>query len=197
MSVAELQTQIQVLQIAGVLWGAIFIIWAISAIGSKRTVRDQGDWRSRLSLWVVAAAWWLLFSQGVIRGPLAKHLISPSEGSDYAGLGLTILGLGFALWARIYIGRDWSGGVTLQEGHKVKRGGPYAIVRHPIYTGFMLATLGTAIIYGTAGGLLSALMVMGAWGYKSHLEESLLIAQFGAEYEQYRREVKGLIPFVW
>ena len=77
------------------------------------------------------------------------------------------------------------------------RTGPYAIVRHPIYSGFMLATLGTAITLGQVGGLVSLALIVISWGYKARLEESFMIEQFGAEYEEYRRHVHGLIPGIW
>jgi protein-S-isoprenylcysteine O-methyltransferase Ste14 len=69
-------------------------------------------------------------------------------------------------------------------------------VRHPIYSGFMLATLGTAVMQGELHGLLALALIVTVWGYKSRVEERFLVKQFGGEYEQYRR-VKGRIPFVW
>ena len=87
--------------------------------------------------------------------------------------------------------------ITVQENHKLIRQGPYAIVRHPIYSGFMLATLGTALILGEIGGLISVALIVIAWGYKAHLEESFMTEQFGSEYEDYRHNVKGLIPGIW
>ena len=70
-------------------------------------------------------------------------------------------------------------------------------MRHPIYSGFMLATLGTALILGEIGGLISVALIVIAWGYKAHLEEAFMIEQFGNEYEDYRHTVKGLIPGIW
>jgi protein-S-isoprenylcysteine O-methyltransferase Ste14 len=75
--------------------------------------------------------------------------------------------------------------ITVQQDHKLIQRGPYAIVRHPIYSGFMLATLGTAIILGEIGGLVSVALIVISWGYKAHLEESFMIEQFGVEYEKY------------
>jgi protein-S-isoprenylcysteine O-methyltransferase Ste14 len=179
------------------LWGAIFVLWAISGFTSKRTVSTQGGWRGRAPLWGVWLGWFLLFNNGSNLGLLNARFVPDTPAIAFTGLALTIVGLVFALWARVYIGRDWSAGVTLQEGHKIARTGPYAIVRHPIYSGFMLATLGTAIALGRIAGFVGTALVMGAWGYKSRMEERFLIENFGAEYEQYRRNVKGLIPFVW
>jgi len=87
--------------------------------------------------------------------------------------------------------------ITVQEDHQLTRTGPYAIVRHPIYSGFMLATFGTALAIGEVGGLVSTALVVISWGYKSRLEERYMIEHFGTEYEQYRQQVSGLIPGIW
>ena len=183
--------------IVGPMWLAIFIIWAISGLTVKDTVRSKSDARARLLVWGVMLAWFLLFDQNFRPGILAKRFIPMGPAAAYTGLALTVAGLGFALWARIAIGRNWGGAITVQEGHKVIRNGPYAVVRHPIYAGFMLATLGTAIVFGQVAGLISTALVVLCWGYKGRLEEHFLIEQFGPEYEQYRRDVKALIPGVW
>jgi len=153
------------------VWTAIFVLWAISSIMSKPIVRTQDDWRGRAALWVVMLGWFLLFNNGFNLGPLDARLIPDTPAIAYTGFSIAIVGLAFAVWARVYIGRDWSAAVTLQEGHKIVRTGPYAIVRHPIYSGFMLASLGTAIALGPIAGFVGTALVMGAWGYKSCMEE--------------------------
>jgi protein-S-isoprenylcysteine O-methyltransferase Ste14 len=178
------------------LWMAVFVVWAISSLASKRTVGSHSEWQSRVAVWVVGIAWWLLFIRPP-SGPLALRLVPAVASAQLAGFILTVAGLGLALWARFYLGRNWSALVEMKEDHQLMCGGPYAIVRHPIYSGFMAATLGTAIAVGELHGLISFVLVLVAWGYKSRLEEKALIGQFGQEYEKYRGRVKGLIPFVW
>jgi len=87
--------------------------------------------------------------------------------------------------------------IQAERGHRVISTGPYAIVRHPIYSGFIVATLGTAIAHGDVAGLVATALVAICWASKARLEESFMIEKFGAEYEDYRRHVKGLIPGVW
>lgn len=183
--------------VIGTMWLAIFIIWAISGLSVKRTVGSSSDTRARISLGGVLIGWFLLFYQAIQPAPLRERFVPYGPAAAYTGLALTTVGLGFALWARFTIGQNWGRLITVQEGHKVVRTGPYAIVRHPIYSGFMLATLGTAIAHGEVAGLIATALVVICWGYKSRLEERFMIEQFGAEYEQYRREVKGLIPGIW
>ena len=115
----------------------------------------------------------------------------------YVGLGVTVAGLAFAVLARFYIGKNWSALIQVKEGHELIQTGPYGLVRHPIYSGLMLATLGTAIAYGELSGFIGFILVVAAWGYKSRLEEAAMAEQFGAQYEKYRSQVKGLIPFIW
>jgi len=183
--------------IVGPMWLAIFIIWAISGLTVKTTVGSRSDARARLLVWGVMLGWLILFSPGLRQGLLGERFVPMGPAAAYTGLALTVVGLGFALWARFAIGRNWGGLITVQEGHKVVRTGPYAVVRHPIYSGFMLATLGTAIVFGKVGGLVATALVVLSWGYKSRLEERFMIEQFGAEYEDYRHHVKALIPGIW
>ena len=177
------------------LWIAMFTIWFITGISLKPTVRAASETQAHVSVWIVWLGWFLLFSQHP--GSPNIQLFSRSPLRGYVALVITAVGLLFAIWARFTIGRNWSGMVTLTEGHELIRKGPYSIVRHPIYTGLMLATLGTAIAYGGAAGFLGFACVAGSWAYKSRVEEKLMVEQFGEEYEKYRREVKALIPLVW
>jgi protein-S-isoprenylcysteine O-methyltransferase Ste14 len=87
--------------------------------------------------------------------------------------------------------------IQVKEGHELILTGPYALVRHPVYSGLTLATLGTAIVYGELSGFLGFIMAVAAWSHKSRLEGSAMAEQFGTQYETYRAHVKGLVPFVW
>ena len=115
----------------------------------------------------------------------------------WIGAALTVAGIAFAIRTRFHIGRNWSGFVTLKEGHTLVRTGPYALVRHPIYKGLLLAVLATAIVHRALKGLIGFVLLLIEWKRKSLVEDRLMIEQFGAEYFQYRREVKGLLPFLW
>ena len=175
----------------------VFFLWAITSITSKRTIELKSRGSAGVTNWIVGAAWWLLFSHGFRNPVLMRRVIPMSNVVTYLGLAITVTGLAFALWARFYLGRNWSPVVAVMEDHQLIRSGPYAIVRHPIYSGFMFATLGTALAFGEISGLIAVALIVGGWGRKSRLEEVSMLDQFGAEYERYRREVKALIPLVW
>jgi protein-S-isoprenylcysteine O-methyltransferase Ste14 len=109
---------------------------------------------------------------------------------------LAALALAFTWWARLYLGRLWSSSVTKKADHRVVDTGPYAIVRHPIYTGVLAAIYATAVLKGEAIGIFGGLlMTLGFW-LKARLEERFLREQLGAEsYDAYRRKVPMLVPF--
>ncbi len=106
-------------------------------------------------------------------GLLGVHWFPPLA-VGWAMVGVTTLGFAFAWWARIYLGRLWSGSITRKEGHHVVDTGPYALVRHPIYTGIILSAIATAIAIGAVHAYLGAvLLIIGYW-IKAKLEERFL-----------------------
>ena len=105
-------------------------------------------------------------------------------------------GIAFAVWARHYLGRNWSGTVTVKQDHELIRSGPYRLVRHPIYTGLLLAILGTAVAFGEWRGLLAFALLTGSLLLKLRVEERFMGESFPNEYARYRAEVPALIPFV-
>jgi len=102
-----------------------------------------------------------------------------------------------AIWARHTIGTNWSGIITLKEGHALVQTGPYVIVRHPIYSGLILAMLGSAIVLGELRGLLSVGLMPLSFTRKMNDEERLMKTQFPKEYPEYQARVKRLIPFLY
>jgi protein-S-isoprenylcysteine O-methyltransferase Ste14 len=101
-----------------------------------------------------------------------------------------------AVWARVFLGANWSATVTIKQDHEIIRNGPYALVRHPIYSGFLLGMLGTAIAIGEVRGLIAWGLAFLGWWLKLQTEERFLLEQFGTQYLKYRKETKALIPFV-
>jgi protein-S-isoprenylcysteine O-methyltransferase Ste14 len=128
------------------------------------------------------------------QGPLRLWLVSRTEA--WACVFIIAAGFLFAWWARVHLGKLWSAQVTTKQNHYVVDSGPYAIVRHPIYTGILVAVIATAAAKGTIPGLAGLLLVtIGVW-MKARSEETWLSGQIDAgAYQQYRRKVPMLIPF--
>lgn len=178
-------------------WLSFGIIWLVAAFANKRTVQRQSI-SSRfihLGLGIVAAL--LLVNNGIRGGILDWRFVPKSLFTAYIGLALTLVGLAFAVWARFHLGRNWSGTVTLKQDHELIRTGPYALVRHPIYSGILLALLGAAIARAELRGLLALAIIIFTFRLKYGIEESFMVRQFGVQYADYRRQVRALIPFVW
>jgi protein-S-isoprenylcysteine O-methyltransferase Ste14 len=114
----------------------------------------------------------------------------------WVGVALTVGGLFFSVWARTHIGKNWSGIVTLKQGHELIVSGPYAIVRHPIYTGLLLALVGSAVARGEWRGVLAVLIAALALWRKLRLEERWMREQFGVQYQAYSQRVSALIPWL-
>ena len=142
------------------------------------------------------AAFLLLVEPRVRIGFLSARFLPDSPISDNFGLALVILGAAFAAWARITIGANWSGRVEIKRDQELIRSGPYGIVRHPIYAGLLLAIFGTAIAIGEVGCLVALVLAILGWRTKWRTEERFLSERFGAQYDDYRKKVKGLIPFI-
>jgi protein-S-isoprenylcysteine O-methyltransferase Ste14 len=130
-------------------------------------------------------------------GVLFERFLPWSYATYWSGTALLALGLAFSVWARVYLGRNWSGTVTVKLDHELIRGGPYARVRHPIYTGLLLAFIGTAIVRAEWRGVLAVLIVFVALWRKLRLEERWMIETFGDQYRRYRERTAALIPFLF
>jgi protein-S-isoprenylcysteine O-methyltransferase Ste14 len=179
------------------LWGATVIIWLLGWFTSKRTVARQSAGSRSLQSGLTLSAYLMLFSGHSRHVWLSTRYMAPSNVLGATGLAITFVGLGFAVWARLQLGRNWSSVVTVKEDHQLIRRGPYAIVRHPIYTGLLLGFLGIALITGELGGLLGLTFLFAAFWLKSRTEEVFMRQQFGAQYTQYQHDVKALIPFIY
>ena len=176
-------------------WLAWGLYWVVSAFGAKTTQRRESP-ASRLShlvpliigvaliVWPrIPWGWWSL--RLVPRGPL----------TSVVALALLLAGLAFTVWARVHLGRNWSGTVTLKEGHELIRSGPYAYVRHPIYTGLLVALLGSAVACGELRAMIGLSVVAGAFIRKLRIEERLMREIFPGQYQRYCAQVPALVPF--
>ena len=126
-----------------------------------------------------------------------SYLWGASTGAHWIGAAFVLAGLLFALWARMRLGRNWSAKVVLKKEHELVTQGPYAWVRHPIYTGVLLMVAGTAIAVGTPASLVGLTLVIWSAWIKLRLEEALMLEQFPDTYPAYQQRVKRLVPLLW
>jgi protein-S-isoprenylcysteine O-methyltransferase Ste14 len=172
-------------------WAAYWLAGSLSASAPKRVQSPGARLLHRAELAVVTALF--AFPQLGI-GWLGTRFVPWTEALFVIGASLLVAGLSFAVWARVHLGQYWSGNVTLKPGHRLIRSGPYALVRHPIYTGILLAMLGTALALDQFRGVLALVIATQAFVRKLRIEEHWLTEELGSEYVQYRREVKALVP---
>jgi len=178
--------------VLSVLWVAWVLSWLVlSGWASKAVTRQSTGSRitQSLPIWIGA---FLLFGAPV---PALAMPLFPSE-SWIPWVAVVLAALGFALtwWARLHLGKLWSAAVTLKEDHSIVGSGPYAYVRHPIYTGILVGLLATAIARNTLSGLLGVGFVLLGFVLKLRQEEEFLTTRFGAEYLDYKKHVPALIP---
>jgi protein-S-isoprenylcysteine O-methyltransferase Ste14 len=170
------------------------LYWIVSAVGVRRNERGETVIQHFKKSLVLAAGVFLIFARATPLGPLDRRFIPSNYGVRVFALAMVIAGLAFSVWARVHLGKFWSARVTLKEGHELIQSGPYAWVRHPIYTGIGLAMLGIALFSGQWRALIGAsIFIVGHW-LKSRREEALLISQFGSAYKEYRSRTGSLLP---
>jgi protein-S-isoprenylcysteine O-methyltransferase Ste14 len=178
---------------------ALWLIWLVVWGAFWRDVK-QTRWQeplhaaiaNRLPVLLGAA---MLASPAWLPAVLTRRLV---PGPDPADIGMVVVavGLGFAVWARWHLGRNWSAAVAVKQDHTLIRSGPYRVVRHPIYSGMVLALFGTALAIGEARGFIGAALILLGFVLKLLAEEARMRETF-PEYENYCRHTARLIPGVF
>ena len=178
------------------IWAAWLLYWFVSAFGTKRAARVDSLGTILVYRVPLLLGFALLFTDRPWAGLewLWWSFLPGSVGWAWSGLFLLLLGVGFACWARVALGRNWSGTVQLKQDHELVVVGPYRWVRHPIYTGILLGLFGTALVIGEWRGPLALALVAAAFWFKLRHEEAWMRERFGAAYVDYMRHTKALIP---
>ena len=176
------------------LWFLFGLYWLVSAFKLKKT-KQRETWRQRLRYVLpLLVAFSLLSRRWAHYGWLGARFVSESDAIAWIGVLLTAAGVAIAIWARWHLGANWSGVVTLKEGHELIRSGPYRTIRHPIYSGILLAMLGSAIAIGEIRGLLAVAIAWLSFYAKARREESLLTQEFGERFAEHQRRTGMFLP---
>lgn len=182
-------------QLIALIWIGWLISWAVASFWSGRTEKRVMTADSR-AYRVPIIAGGLLLTPWIAQALEEQPLWDVGKSGAYALAGLTLAGVLFTWWARIHLGSLWSHAITRKQDHRVIDTGPYRLVRHPIYTGLIVAILATGAAVATVAALFgAALITFGLW-QKARMEERFLIVELGSDaYGSYRRRVPMLIPF--
>ena len=174
------------------LWASFYIYWFVSAMSAKKNIRTNRPGIFIRLLFVV------VIILVVENSSVVRHVI----GSDIHNLPLNILGLAlcaaglaFAVWARIHIGKNWGMPMSVKENPELVTSGPYRLVRHPIYSGIMLAMIGSGLTSNAIWFILVIFFVV-YFIFSARREEALMTREFPDQYPAYKKRTKMLIPFV-
>src|ERR1700719_2335827 len=167
------------------LWFLFGLYWLVSAFKLKKTKRRE-TWQQRLRYMLpLFVAFYLLSRRWAHYGWLSVRFVTASDAVGWIGVLLTAAGVAIAIWARWHLGANWSGVVTLKEGHELIRSGPYRTIRHPIYTGILIAFLGNAVLIGQVRGLIGLAIIWASFYIKARREESFLAQEFGPYFNEH------------
>jgi protein-S-isoprenylcysteine O-methyltransferase Ste14 len=179
---------------------AFWIIWLAIWIGASfnvRRTRQREDWRTAIyNRAPVLLGAVMLAAPQLLPAALTRQLLGGADGPAIGTL-LVAAGLALSVWARWHLGRNWSGIVTVKQGHTLVTTGPYRRVRHPIYTGLLVGLVGTALAIGAPYGFIATALILVGLVIKLHVEEERMRDTFRTDYEAYSRRTARLIPGVY
>ncbi len=175
-------------------WIVFVIYWIVGALKTRAT-REKESFTSRFAvLSIEIVGYGLIFSGSTGIGFLGTRVLPRTMASVVAGVVLTWTGIGLAIWARYHLAEYWSARVTIKEGHQLIRTGPYARLRHPIYSGLILATFGSALAIDEWRCVLGLCLVLAGYCLKARKEEAMLSRQFGDAFREHQKHAGFLIP---
>jgi protein-S-isoprenylcysteine O-methyltransferase Ste14 len=179
-----------------VVWIAFLIYWQVKAINTKTTQRLEPLFSRILRVLVFLIAIVLLSIPRIPLPWLYVQLWPSGYLPFWLGAAVTVAGLLFAVWAREHLGSNWSRSVTIKEGHELITTGPYAVVRHPIYTVILAGFFGVAIAISQVRGFIVFILIFLVFWAKFRMEEEWMRSQFGEIYAAYSRQTAALVPYL-
>ena len=180
--------------VARCLWLVFFLYWAISALRGKVAKKTESGAERLKRMIPLAAAYFLLFHPAAHFSWLGRRFVFDSSAAGVVGVLLTAAGVALAIWARWHLGANWSAIVSIREQHELIRSGPYRRVRHPIYTGMLLAMAGTALVLGEVRGLIAFAITLFAFYWKARKEEAWLTREFGEKFGMHAKQTGMFLP---
>lgn len=181
-----------------ITWLIVLIYWFVSGFTAKKVQHRESFLRRFAQYWLPLIIPALLLGPGKWYGTswLREQFIGHTDTVGLIGLAISVSGATIACWSRYLLGKNWSLSVQKKENHELITGGIYRIVRHPIYTGFLLLITGNALIVGDYRAIIAIIIVFVSFWIKLKKEETLLTEIFGQQYLNYKQQTKALIPYV-
>jgi protein-S-isoprenylcysteine O-methyltransferase Ste14 len=176
------------------LWLLFGAYWLVSALKRKKTKRRETILQRFGYTLPLGLAFYFLYQPHPLYGWLRVRFLPAGPAGEWLGVVLTGGGIAVAFWARWHLGTNWSGVVTLKQGHELIRTGPYRAIRHPIYTGILLALLGTAISFGEMRALLAVAIAWLSFYIKARREELFLSQEFGPSFAEHKQSTGMFLP---
>lgn len=180
--------------IVNISWATLGAVWLLLMFTNKKTQQRDRPGSQILYRAPMLLSYLLAFSPLLWVGVLGHQWIARSSAEQIAGAAMTAAGVLFAIWARLSIGRNWSGVVTVKEEHELIQRGPYAWVRHPIYTGMIVAMIGTALVIDRWASVLAVVILTVSFIFKSRVEEQFMRRTFGEQYDAYCDHTGAFLP---
>jgi protein-S-isoprenylcysteine O-methyltransferase Ste14 len=176
-------------------WVIFGLYWLVSAFKRKVTKKRETYLQRLVYTLPLLVAFYFLFRPEAHHYPwLGGRFVATGAAWEWLGVAITAAGVAFAIWARWHLGSNWSGVVTLKEGHELIRTGPYRTIRHPIYTGILLGLLGTAVTIGEVRGLIAVAVGWFSFYIKARREESFLAQEFGPAFIEHQQHTGMFLP---
>ena len=176
------------------MWGGFFTLWRVMALRAKAAAEAESRAQRLSHLIPMLLVAFLLIAP--LPGLLAQRFVPLALWPATLGAGLTAAGIAFTCWARLTLAGNWSGDIQLKQNHELILAGPYRWVRHPIYTGLLVAFIGTALAIGEARALVAVAIAAAAFWRKLRREEAVMRREFGDAYDRYAARVPALVPFL-
>ena len=175
-------------------WILFGVYWLVSAFSAKKTEKREPSAERFGHMLLMAAGYILLFQRTENWGVLNRRFLPDALWIAWLGSAITFAGVLFAIWARWNLGKNWSAAVTIKQGHQIIRTGPYAHIRHPIYTGMLIGVIGTALAIGEYRGLLAFAIILFGFYRKARKEEAFLAANFGEPFLEHKQRTGFFLP---
>lgn len=187
-------TQAQLLRLLGWIWVTFGVYWIAAARRGHAEKTSESPFYRTLRLSILLLTFLLLFAKWTAVGVLGRNFFSVNSAIAYLGFALAIAGMAIAIWARVHLGKYWSDKVVLKVDHQLIRTGPYACMRHPIYSGVLLGVAGTALLLNRWRGILAFAILLTNYAIKARREDQILAGAFSESFSEHKHSAGFLLP---